>query len=99
MTHPSSGTISFAAGDRRFQIGKSLTERDSPGSSQHEKTDEHDRGILNQTEAATDPVTDDTDKNLSDDDTDDFEVLDRLNPGFVADSRVVAPASREGAGK
>lgn len=62
------------------------TERDAPGSCEHEKTDKHDSSVLDQTKATTHPVTDNTDENLADNDTDDFEVLDRLDPGFVADS-------------
>jgi hypothetical protein len=38
---------------------------DTPGSSKHEKTDEHDDGILDETEATTEPVTKDTDKYLT----------------------------------
>lgn len=62
-----------------------LTESNTPGGRKHEKTDEHDGGILDQTETTTHPVTNDTDEDLADNDTNDFEVFDRVNPSFVAD--------------
>lgn len=70
------------------------TESDAPSGCKHEKTDEHDGGVLNQTETTAHPVTDHTDENLADDDTNDFEVFDRVNPSFVADS-VRFPAAGE----
>jgi hypothetical protein len=76
-----------------------LTERNSPGSSQHKETDEHDRRILNETKATTDPITNNSNKDLPNDYTDDFKILDGLDPCLVADGRVVAPTSRERTGK
>lgn len=61
-----------------------LTKSNTPGGCKHEKTKEHDSGILNQTETATHPVTNHTDKNLTNNDTNDFEVFDRVNPCFIA---------------
>jgi hypothetical protein len=68
----------------------------TPGSRKHDKTKQHDNGILNQTPATSDtgrslalharndemtiPVTDDTNENLTDDDTDDFEILNGADP-------------------
>lgn len=37
----------------------------APCGSKHEKTDEHDDGVLNETIAATQPVAEDTNKNLT----------------------------------
>jgi hypothetical protein len=64
---------------------------DAPGSSEHEKTDKHDGGILDETEPATKPVTNNTNKNLTDNDTANLEVVDSLRPCFVADF-VAVPA-------
>jgi len=51
---------------------------------------------LDQTPATSDPVTDDTDKNLTENDTDDFEVGERVNPLHVAVSVWGLPAGWEG---
>jgi hypothetical protein len=56
----------------------------APGSCEHEQTEKHDRSILNQTPSATEPVTEDTHKNLTDNDTADLEVVDSCDPGRVA---------------
>jgi hypothetical protein len=53
-----------------------LTESNTPGGCKHEKTDEHDGSILDQTETTTHPVTNHTDENLANNDTNDFEVFD-----------------------
>jgi hypothetical protein len=42
---------------------------DTPRGTEHEKTDEHDHGILNQTPPTTKPVTNNTNQNLANDDT------------------------------
>ena len=62
------------------------TESNTPGSCKPEKTDEHDSGVLNQTETTAHPVTDNTHEDLADDDTNDLEVFDGVDPSFVADS-------------
>lgn len=67
----------------------------TPGGGKHDETEEHDHGILNKTPAASEPVTDDTDEDLTDDDTANFEIVDSLDPGRIADC-VLAPAGREG---
>ena len=61
------------------------TESNTPGGCKHEKTDEHDSSVLNQTETTAHPVTNHTDEDLADDDTNDFEVFDGVDPSFVAD--------------
>ena len=66
----------------------------TPGSSKHEKTDEHDHGILDETEATAKPVTNNTDENLTDYDTADLEVVDSLRPCLITDL-VGVPAFRE----
>jgi len=66
----------------------------TPGSSKHKKTDEHDDSVLNETPATTDGVTDETDHDLTADDTDDFEVGEGLCPCLVA-SLVRGPAPGE----
>lgn len=63
-----------------------LTKSNTPGGCKHKKTEEHDSGVLDQTETATHPVTNHTDEDLANNDTNDFEVFDRVNPSFVADS-------------
>lgn len=60
---------------------------DTPSSSKHEKTDEHDSGILNETPATTNPVTNDTDEDLTNNDTDDFEIGESVEPGRAANGR------------
>lgn len=67
----------------------------APSRSKHEKTDEHDDCILDETPAAPEPISKDTDQDLTDDDTTDLEVVDGLSPGLVADL-VFAPAAWEG---
>jgi hypothetical protein len=44
--------------------------------------------------AATQPVTDNTDKDLADNDTDNFEVVDGLCPDFIA-NLIGRPTCRE----
>lgn len=66
----------------------------TPGSSKHQKTDEHDGGILNETKTTAKPVTDNTNKNLTDNDTANLEVVDSLCPCLVTDF-VSAPAVGE----
>jgi predicted nucleic acid binding AN1-type Zn finger protein len=53
-----------------------LTKSNTPGSCKHEKTEEHDCGILNQTETTTHPITNNTNEDLANDDTNDFEVFE-----------------------
>lgn len=66
----------------------------TPGSSKHQKTNEHDGGILNETKSTAKPVTNDTNENLTDNDTANLEVVDSLCPCLVADF-VRAPAVGE----
>ena len=66
-------------------VGDKRTESNTPSGCEHEKTDEHDGGILDQTETTTHPVTNHTDENLANNDTNDFDVFNRVNPCFVAD--------------
>ena len=66
----------------------------TPGGSKHEKTDEHDNSVLNETPATTDGVTDETDHDLTADDTDDFEIGESLCPCLVA-GLVCGPAPGE----
>jgi hypothetical protein len=73
-------------------------ERGSPGSSEHDETDKHDDGVLNETPSATNGVTDDTDQDLTADDTDDFEICESLCPGLVA-LGVFGPATGVCSGK
>lgn len=57
----------------------------APRGSEHEETDEHDDGVLNETPATADPITNDTNKDLTDHDTNDFEVGDGGDPVLAAD--------------
>lgn len=57
----------------------------APRGSEHEKTDEHDDGVLDETPATADPVTNDTNEDLTDHDTNDFEVSDGSDPVLAAD--------------
>ena len=83
----------------------------TPGCSEHKKTDEHDGCVLNQTPSSTEPsllsvissnvsiprnipVTEDTNENLTNDDTNDFEVLDGVDPLNVT-CFIGLPAIRE----
>lgn len=50
---------------------------------------------MNQTPAATEPISDDTDQDLADNDADDFEVAEGVDPGLAAYG-VMLPAAREG---
>lgn len=68
-------------------------ESSSPRGSQHDQTKSHDQGILDQTKSSSDPISLETDGDLSDHDTDDLEVVDGRDPIVVADS-VVLPALR-----
>lgn len=55
-----------------------------PHSRQQNSTNKHGHSILNDAPAATDPVTNEPNHDLTADDTDNFEVADGLNPSFVA---------------
>jgi hypothetical protein len=57
----------------------------TPGGGEHKQTNEHDDGVLDETKATTEPVTNDTNKDLTDDDTTDLKIVDSLEPGLVAD--------------
>ena len=58
--------------------------RNAPCCSKHDKTNEHDRRILNQTPSTAYPVTNEADQNLTNDDTTDLEIVDCLSPRLVA---------------
>jgi hypothetical protein len=66
----------------------------TPGGSEHDETNKHDDGVLDETEATAEPVTNDTDKNLTDDDTTNLQVVNSLKPCLIADLGL-SPASRE----
>ena len=68
---------------------------DTPTAHQHDETDKHDGGVLDKTPATAEPITDDTDEDLTTNDTTDFEVVDRVDPCLVADL-VRLPAVGEG---
>ena len=59
-------------------------ERGAPGGREHEETDEHDGGILNQTPSSPEPVADEADENLTANDTDGLEVYDSGDPVLCA---------------
>ncbi|KAI3477577.1 hypothetical protein L1887_60617 [Cichorium endivia] len=63
----------------------------APHGGEHDGSERHDECILHHSEASSDPVALDADKDLSDDDSDDLEVVDCVEPVFVADG-VVLPA-------
>ena len=67
----------------------------TPGGSEHEKTDEHNDCILNETVATAEPVTENSDENLTNNDTANLEVVDGLGPDLVANVEAL-PALREG---
>ena len=64
----------------------------TPRSSEHDETEEHDEGVLDETKLSTDPVSFDTDRDLTDNDTDGLEVGHSRDPVLVADL-VSSPAS------
>lgn len=66
----------------------------TPGGHQHDQTDEHDGGVLDQTPATTNPVTNDTDQDLTDNDTANFQIINSVDPGLAA-NLVRVPAVRE----
>ena len=49
-------------------------QRGSPHGRQHDQSDKHDQGVLNETEFPADPITLETDGDLTDHDSDDLEV-------------------------
>lgn len=51
-----------------------------PGAGEEDRTDQHDEGVLAETELATDPVSLDTDNRLTDDDTASLSVVDGIDP-------------------
>lgn len=61
-------------------------EGETPRGCEHEQTNEHDDGVLNQTPATADPVTNDTDNDLANHDADNLEVCDRGEPVLAADA-------------
>lgn len=68
-----------------------------PRSREHKQTDKHDGGILNETPATTNPVTNNTDDQLTDHDTDDLEICYGGDPVAAAlSATTVAPALRPG---
>ena len=66
----------------------------TPSGAEHKKTDEHDHGVLDQTPSTTKPVTEDTDENLTDDDTDNFKVRNGADPCFLTNG-IIVPTRRE----
>jgi len=52
----------------------------SPHRRKKNGTDKHDDNILDQAPSPSNPVTDEADADLTEDDTDDFKVTDRGNP-------------------
>ena len=58
---------------------------DTPSTHQHDQTSEHDRGVLNQTPATTNPVTNEADEDLTANDAADFEIVDGVDPCQVTD--------------
>lgn len=85
----------------------------TPGGSQHDKTEKHDHGVLDQTPSTAEPsralirspsheesncslpVTQDSNQDLTHDDTDDLEVVNGVDPPLTAGFGVF-PAIREG---
>lgn len=51
-----------------------------PGAGEEDRTDQHDEGVLAETELATDPISLDTDDRLTDDDTASLSVVDGVDP-------------------
>jgi hypothetical protein len=64
---------------------------DAPRSSKHKQTKEHNDSILNKTPSATNAVTQVTNQNLADDDTENFEIGDGVDPLLVTDG-ILLPA-------
>jgi hypothetical protein len=60
-------------------------EGSTPRGGKHDETENHDEGILDETDTTTDPVTLDTDTNLTTDDTDNLNVRDGGDPVLLAD--------------
>lgn len=78
MTQPSVSSLA-KFGDQESR----LTEGDTPGRSEHDKTKEHDHSILNKTPSTSEPVANDAHQNLANDDTNHFEVFDSLSPDLL----------------
>lgn len=49
------------------ELSRHATTHGSPRSSEHDETKEHDEGVLDETELASDPVTLESNKDLTDD--------------------------------
>src|SRR5436853_120499 len=58
---------------------------DTPRTHQHDETEEHDGGILNQAPPSTQPIPENTDQDLADNDTADLEILNGSDPRLAAD--------------
>lgn len=67
-------------------------ERSTPRRSEHDQTEGHDQRILDQTESTTDPISLNTDEDLSDNNTDDLQVVDSGDPIMVANEVRGGPA-------
>lgn len=57
------------------------------------QTERHDEGVLDETELPSDPISLESDKDLTDDDTQDLKVLNGVDPPNLADDSC-APAGR-----
>ena len=70
---------------------------DTPHARKHYRTQRHDQSILHHTKLTTNPVTFNTDKNLTGNNTDNFEVVDGTLPVLITDG-LLLPALVELAG-
>lgn len=71
-------------------------EGQTPRSREHEQTDKHDGGILNETPATTNPITNNTNDQLANHDTDNLEICYGSDPVAAALGSIVTPALRPG---
>lgn len=62
-----------------------MSEKLTPRSYKHAGPNRHDHGILNHTESTSNPITLESDENLSTDDTNDLEIGDGVGPLLVTD--------------
>ena len=68
----------------------------TPRSREHEQPNKHDGGILDETPATTNPVTNDTNDQLANHDTDNLEICYGSDPVAAAHGSLMTPALRPG---
>src|SRR5947207_15324553 len=62
---------------------------DTPRTHQHDETEEHDGGILNEAPPSTHPIAENADQDLADNDTADLEIFNSSDPCLTADRPIL----------